>query len=280
MKLYSIENGYFKLDGGAMFGVVPRSLWSKVIPADENNLVRLAMRSLLIEAGGQLILVDTGIGNKQDERFLGHYHLHGDKSTDQSLASHGFSRNDITDVYLTHLHLDHAGGAVSKIDNELVPAFPNARYWTHRSQWEWAMNPNEREKASFLKENLLPLEERKVLHFIEPDDPGQFSGVLTTRLSSGHTESMMMPFVRYKNRTIVFVADLFPTTAHIPVAYVPAYDVRPLQTMKEKTSFLNEALENEYILFFGHDADVECCTLKMTEKGIRAEKKFALSEIS
>lgn len=279
IKLYSIANGYFKLDGGAMFGVVPKTLWSRTTAADAHNLVRLAMRSLLIETGDRLILVDTGIGNKQDDKFLAHYHLHGDDSTDKSLAAHGFSRADVTDVYLSHLHLDHAGGAVSRVNGALVPAFANARYWTHRDHWEWALNPNPREKSSFLKENLLPLMEQNVLHFVDPDDRSQFPLELSTRLSSGHTQSMMMPFVRYKNRTIVFVADLFPTTAHIPIAYVPAYDVSPLKTMQEKESFLREALENEYILFFAHDPDIECCTLRMTDKGIRVDRTFTLTEI-
>lgn len=279
MNLYSIVNGYFKLDGGAMFGVVPKTIWSKLSPADDNNLVRLAMRSLLIQDGEHLILVDTGIGDKQDQKLMRHYFLHGDDTTDKSLAAHGFSRKDITDVYLTHLHLDHAGGAVRIINGEYVPAFPNARYWTNESHWNWAMNPNEREKASFLKENLLPLKENGVLHFVDPEARNQFPGGISTRISSGHTESMMIPVLQYNQQTVVFVADLFPTTAHIPVPYVPGYDVNPLQTMKEKAAFLTEAFENKYILFFGHDAEIECCTLKMTDKGIRADKTFPVSVI-
>lgn len=279
MNLYSIVNGYFKLDGGAMFGVVPKTIWSKLSPADDNNLVRLAMRSLLIQDGERLILVDTGIGDKQDQKLMRHYFLHGDDTTDKSLAAHGFSREDITDVYLTHLHLDHAGGAVRIINGEYVPAFPNARYWTNESHWNWAMNPNEREKASFLKENLLPLKENGVLHFVDPDNRDQFPRSLSTRISSGHTESMMIPILQYNQRTVVFVADLIPTVAHIPVPYVPGYDVNPLQTMKEKAAFLTEAFENEYVLFFGHDAEVECCTLKMTEKGIRVDQTFPISSI-
>lgn len=279
MNLYSIVNGYFKLDGGAMFGVVPKTIWNKFSPADENNLVRLAMRSLLIQDGERLILVDTGIGDKQDQKLMRHYYLHGDDSTDKSLAAQGFSREDITDVYLSHLHLDHAGGAVRIINGEYVPAFPNAKYWTNASQWEWAMNPNEREKASFLKENLLPLKENGVLHFVDPDNRDQFPRSLSTRISSGHTESMMIPVLQYNQRTVVFVADLIPTVAHIPVPYVPGYDVNPVQTMKEKADFLTEAFENEYVLFFGHDADFECCSLKMTEKGIRADETFPLSSI-
>jgi len=279
MNLYSINNGYFKLDGGAMFGVVPKAIWSKIAPADENNLIRLAMRSLLIEDDGRLILVDTGIGDKQDQKLMRHYYLHGDDSTDKSLAAHGFTRDDITDVYLTHLHLDHAGGAVRIVNDEFVPAFPNARFWTNQAQWDWAMNPNEREKASFLKENLLPLKENGVLNFVDPDNNNQFPQNLSTRISSGHTESMMIPVLQYKQRKVVFVADLVPTAAHIPVPYVPGYDVNPLQTMKEKAAFLTEAFENDYILFFGHDADVECCTLKMTEKGIRVKETFPVSAI-
>lgn len=279
MNLYSIINGYFKLDGGAMFGVVPKTIWSKIVPADENNLVRLAMRSLLIEDDERLILVDTGIGDKQEQKFMRHYHLHGEDSTDKSLAALGFSREDITDVYLTHLHLDHAGGAVKIVNGELLPAFPNAKYWTNQSQWDWAMKPNEREKASFLKENLLPLKENEVLHFVDPDNHNQFPRNLSTRISSGHTESMMIPLLQYKQRTVVFIADLVPTIAHIPVPYVPGYDVNPLLTMKEKAAFLTEALENEYVLFFGHDADSECCTLIMTEKGIRVKETFPISAI-
>lgn len=279
MNLYAIVNGYFKLDGGAMFGVVPKTIWGKIAPADENNLIRLAMRSLLIEDDGRLILVDTGIGDKQDQKLMRHYYLHGDDSTDKSLAAQGFSRDDITDVYLTHLHLDHAGGAVKIINDEYVPAFPHAKYWTNQSQWDWALNPNDREKSSFLKENLLPLQEHKVLHFLDEDASGQLPKSISTRISSGHTQSMMIPVLQYKNRTVVYVADLFPTAAHIPVPYVPGYDVSPLQTMKEKASFLTEALDNEYILFFGHDPDIECCTLQMTEKGIRVKETFPLSAI-
>ena len=279
MNLYSIINGYFRLDGGAMFGVVPKTIWSKIAPPDENNLIRLAMRSLLIEDEGRLILIDTGIGDKQDQKLMRHYYLHGDDSTDKSLAAQGFSRNDVTDVYLTHLHLDHAGGAVKIIEGKYVPAFPNAKYWTNQAQWDWAMNPNAREKSSFLKENLLPLEEHSVLHFLDMDNPSQLPKSISTRISSGHTQSMMIPTLPYKHKTVVFVADLIPTAAHIPVPYVPAYDVNPLQTMTEKATFLSEAFENEYVLFFGHDADIECCTLRMTEKGIGVKETFPISAL-
>lgn len=278
MNLYSIETGYFKLDGGAMFGVVPKSIWSKTNPADENNLCSLAMRSLLIEDGNRLVLVDTGIGNKQSEKFLSYYYLHGDDSLEKSLSKHGFSKDDITDVFLTHLHLDHAGGAVERVDQKLVPAFKNATYWSNTQHWDWAIYPNDREKASFLKENILPLEERGQLKFIDRDN-NELIGSIKTNFAYGHTDAMMLPQVVYKGRTILFAADLIPTAGHIPIPYVAGYDVYPLMAMDEKKVFLKEALQNDYILFMEHDAVNECCTLVETEKGIRLGETFKLNEI-
>lgn len=279
MNLYTINTGYFKLDGGAMFGVVPKSIWSKTNPVDSNNLVELAMRALLVESGDRLILIDTGIGDKQSERFFSYYSLYGDTSINKALAEHGFSEDDITDVFLTHLHLDHVGGAVKRIGDALLPTFPNAKYWTNKQHWDWAMNPNEREKASFLEENLAPLADSGVLHFVQPDGANPFPEHFTTRFVHGHTDAMMLPQLLYKGRTLVFAADLIPTVSHIPVAYVPAYDVYPLKSMDEKKAFLQEALENDYILFFEHDAYIECCTLKMTEKGVRADETFKLADL-
>ncbi|MFD2162787.1 MBL fold metallo-hydrolase [Paradesertivirga mongoliensis] len=278
MNLYSIETGYFKLDGGAMFGVVPKSIWSKTNPADENNLCSLAMRSLLIEDGNRLVLVDTGIGNKQSEKFLSYYYLHGDDSLEKSLSKHGFSKDDITDVFLTHLHLDHSGGAVERVDQKLVPAFKNATYWSNTQHWDWAIYPNDREKASFLKENILPLEESGQLKFIDRDN-NELIGSIKTNFAYGHTDAMMLPQVVYKGRTILFAADLIPTAGHIPIPYVAGYDVYPLMAMDEKKVFLKEALQNDYILFMEHDAVNECCTLVETEKGIRLGETFKLNEI-
>jgi len=278
MNLYSIETGLFKLDGGAMFGVVPKAIWNKTNPADENNLCTLAMRSLLIEDGNRLILIDTGIGNKQSEKFLSYYYLHGDDSLEKSLAKNGFSKNDITDVFLTHLHLDHVGGAIERQGENLVPAFKNANYWSNLKHWDWAVQPNEREKSSFLKENILPIHESGQLKFVNTDIAG-FSENIKVRFTYGHTDAMMLPQISYKDKTILFVADLTPTIAHIPIPYVAGYDVFPLKSMDEKKDLLKEALDNEFILFMEHDAANECCTLIQTEKGIRAGETFRLSEI-
>ncbi|MBC8051851.1 MAG: MBL fold metallo-hydrolase [Sphingobacteriaceae bacterium] len=278
MNLYSIDTGFFKLDGGAMFGVVPKSIWQKTNPADENNLCTLAMRSLLIEEGDRLILIDTGIGNKQSEKFLSYYHLHGDVSTEKSLAGYGFNKDDVTDVFLTHLHLDHAGGAIKREGEKLIPAFKNATYWSNQSHWDWAMNPNEREKASFLSENLLPLEESGRLKFVNQDQK-QFLKDFQIRFTYGHTEAMMLPQLTYKGKTILFAADLIPTAGHLPIAYVAGYDVFPLKAMEEKRSILAEAFQNNYILFMEHDAVNECCTLIETEKGIRLSETFKLEEL-
>lgn len=286
MKLYSIPTGYFKLDGGAMFGVVPKSMWNKINPADENNLCSWALRCLLIEDGKRLILVDNGNGDKQDAKFFSHYYLHGDDTLDQSLAKHGFHRNDITDVILTHLHFDHCGGTIMREGGKLVPAFKNAVCWSNKEHWDWAVHPNEREKASFLKENILPIEENGQLQFIHVTGKQDgrlgetiFTENISLRFVSGHTESMMLPQLTYKNKTIVFMADLLPSAGHIPIPFVMAYDMFPLTTLQEKRSFLQEAVAGDYILFFEHDPVYECCTLQQTEKGIRAKDYFRLEEI-
>ncbi|RYE36465.1 MAG: MBL fold metallo-hydrolase [Sphingobacteriaceae bacterium] len=278
MQLHTVNTGLFKLDGGALFGVVPKTIWQKNNPADENNLCTLAMRCLLVEDAGKLILIDTGIGNKQSEKFLSHYSLHGDDSLLRSLNKNGFSADDITDVFLTHLHLDHVGGAVILADENLSPTFKNAVYWSNEKHWNWAINPNEREKASFLKENLLPLQESGQLQFIDHNN-ASFTDTFSVRFVSGHTKAMMLPQIQYKNKTVVYVADLIPTTAHIPLPYIPAYDMFPLQTLTEKKAFLEEAADQNYILYFEHDPENECCTVKRTEKGIRLEETFKLSEI-
>lgn len=279
MKLHTIHTGNFKLDGGAMFGVVPKSIWNKLNPADENNLCSWAMRCLLIEEGNRLILVDNGIGNKQDAKFMGHYYLHGNDSLDASLHKLGIDRNDITDVFLTHLHFDHCGGSIVREGDQLVPAFKNAVYWSNLKHWEWATQPNEREKASFLKENILPIEQSGQLKFVAPANGISFTEHISIRFVNGHTDAMMLPQIRYKDRTIVFMADLLPSTGHIPLPYVMAYDMFPLTTLQEKKQFLQEALEHDYILFFEHDPVNECCTLQMTEKGIRHKEVFRLAEI-
>jgi len=286
MKLYSVNAGHFKLDGGAMFGVVPKSMWNKLNPADENNMCSWALRCLLIEDGDRLILVDTGMGDKQDAKFFGHYYLHGSDTLDKSLAAHGFGREDITDVFLTHLHFDHCGGALIRQGEGFAPAFPNATYWSNEEHWDWAVHPNDREKASFLKENILPLQESDRLQLLKT--PAATDGKLATlpfadnfsiRFVSGHTEAMMLPQLQYKDRTIVYMADLLPSQAHIPIPYVMAYDTRPLLTLEEKKSFLHEAAGNDYILFFEHDPLYECCTLQNTEKGVRVGELFRLSDI-
>lgn len=286
MKLYSINTGYFKLDGGAMFGVVPKSIWNKINPADENNLCSWALRCLLIKDGNRLILIDNGNGDKQDAKFFSHYHLHGDDTLDKSLAKYGFHRDDITDAFLTHLHFDHCGGSIVREGDKLVPAFKNATYWSNKEHWEWAVNPNDREKASFLKENILPIQESGQLKFIEVKntkgdklDSTAFSESIIIRFVNGHTKSMMLPQIQYKNKTIVYMADLLPSAGHIPIPYIMAYDMFPLTTLNEKKWFLKEAIENDYILFFEHDPVRECCNLQQTERGIRPKDFFKLSEI-
>lgn len=290
MKLYSINTGYFKLDGGAMFGVVPKQIWNKLNPADENNLCNWAMRCLLIEDGDRLMLIDNGIGDKQDAKFMGHYHLHGDETLTSSLAKHGFSKDDITDVILTHLHFDHCGGSIVREKDRLVPAFKNAIFWSNERHWHWATDPNMREKASFLKENILPIQESGQLRFVHShvdhfDTAGKllstpFNEKMQLRFVNGHTDAMMLPQIHYKGKTILYMADLLPAAAHLPIPYVMAYDMQPLITLKEKISVLDEALQNDYILFFEHDPQIECCTLQSTEKGIRMKDAFKLSDLT
>lgn len=289
MKLHTINTGHFKLDGGAMFGVVPKSIWNKLNPADENNMCSWALRCLLIEDGNRLILVDNGMGNKQDAKFFGHYYLHGNDTLDSSLARLGFSKADITDVFLTHLHFDHCGGSIIREEGLLVPAFPNAVYWSNEDHWLWATVPNDREKASFLKENILPIQESGQLQFVQVPDKGlavngnlsstPFTENISIRFVNGHTDKMMLPQISYQGKTLVYMADLLPSVGHIPLPYVMAYDMFPLTTLQEKKSFLQEAVENDYILYFEHDPENECCTLHTTEKGIRPKEVFRLSEL-
>lgn len=284
MKLYPIETGNFKLDGGAMFGVVPKTIWNKTNPADANNLIDIAARSLLIEEGNRMILIDAGMGNKQSEKFFGYYSLWGNHSMDASLAKYGFHRDDITDVFLTHLHFDHCGGAIQWNKNKTAyePAFKNAKFWSNENHWKWATEPNSREKASFLSENILPMQESGQLNFIKRTE-GDFLekseldfGIFFV---DGHTEKQMIPHIQYKGKTIVFCADLLPTAGHIPIPYVMGYDTRPLLTMDEKTKFMNAAADNNYYLFLEHDAHNEIITVQHTEKGVRLSEVFSCEDI-
>lgn len=279
MTIYPIETGNFKLDGGAMFGVVPKSIWQRTNPADHNNMISMAMRSMLIEDGNRLILVDTGMGSKQSDKFFGYYYLFGDFSLDTSLAQYGFHRNDITDVVLSHLHFDHCGGSIqwNKDRTSYEPAFPNARFWSNQDHWQWAINPNPREKASFLKENILPIQESGQLNFVENNGLEQLGFELL--FMDGHTEKQMLPKIKYQGKTLVFMADLLPTTGHIPLPYVMGYDTRPLLTIKEKKQFLQEAADQEYFLFLEHDAETEVCTVQHTEKGVRLKEKYKFTDI-
>jgi glyoxylase-like metal-dependent hydrolase (beta-lactamase superfamily II) len=280
MKLHVINAGYFKLDGGAMFGVVPKTIWNKLNPADENNMCSWALRCLLIEVGDRRILVDTGMGDKQDAKFFSHYYMHGDDTLEGSLAKHGFTKDDVTDVFHTHLHFDHCGGSIIREGDNLVPAFKNATYWSNEQHWKWATEPNDREKASFLKENILPIKESGRLQFAEvKEGTSIFHEDITLKFAYGHTDAMMLPVINYKGRTIVYMADLLPSAAHLPLPYIMGYDMFPLKTLSEKKTFLQEALERDYILFFEHDARVECCTLQQTEKGIRVKDTFKLEEL-
>lgn len=279
MELYSIETGLFKLDGGAMHGVVPKSLWEKYNPADANNLCTWAMRCLLVETDNRRILIDTGIGDKQDDKFFGHYHLHGDASLQTSLHARGLSPDDITDVFLTHLHFDHVGGAVKRVGDQLVPTFKNATYWTNEQHWKWATQPNAREKASFLKENIIPLQESGQLKFVPTEDNYQFATGFNIKFVSGHTESMMLPLLEYKNHKILYCADLLPSVAHLPIPWVMAYDTRPLLTLEEKSLIIPQAEAEQWLLYFEHDAYNELCNLTQTPKGIKLDQTFKLTEI-
>ena len=278
MKLHVIDTGLFKLDGGAMFGVVPRSIWQKTNPPDDNNLCTWAMRCLLIEDGDKLILIDNGLGNKQDAKFFSHYYLHGNDSLQKSIRSAGFSEDDITDMFLTHLHFDHCGGGVRYNGDKLALTFKNATYWSNEDHWHWATHPNPREKASFLKENIQPMKESGQLSFVNDEQVSPFSA-FDILYVSGHTDKMMIPRIRINGKVVCYMADLLPSVGHIPLPYVMGYDTRPLITMEEKEKFLNEAADNEYILFFEHDPVNQCCTVKHTEKGVRLDKTFPLSEL-
>ena len=278
MNLHVINTGFFKLDGGAMFGVVPKSIWQKTNPPDANNMCTWAMRCLLIEDGDQLVLIDNGIGNKQDDKFFSHYYLHGEDSLISSIHQAGFSVNDITDMFLTHLHFDHCGGGVTRVNDKLELTFPKARYWSNPDHWKWATEPNAREKASFLKENILPMKESGQLEFIQPTEESPFAQ-FNIFFASGHTDKMMIPMIRYKGKTICYVADLLPSVGHLPLPYVMGYDTRPLLTLEEKDRFLREAADFGYVLFFEHDPVNECCTVKHTDKGVRVDQVFKLLEV-
>lgn len=283
MKLYPIEAGNFKLDGGAMFGVVPKSLWSRTNPADSNNMIDIGARCLLVEEGNQLTLIDNGLGDKQSEKFFSYYYPWGEFDLDSSLKKYGFHRDDITDVFLTHLHFDHCGGSIqwNKERTGYEPAFKNAKFWTNKEHWEWAINPNPREKASFLKENLLPMEESGQLHFLERTQGSHFYDQLNfgVLFVDGHTDKQMIPHIQYQGKTLVFMADLLPTAGHIPLPYVMGYDTRPLLTLSEKEAFLEKAADEGFYLFMEHDAHNEIITLKRTEKGVRLDKTYTFNEL-
>ena len=277
MKLYPINTGNLKLDGGAMFGVVPKVMWQKLYPADENNLCNWAMRCLLVDYDDRKVLIDNGMGNKQSEKFFSYYYPNGDDTLEKSLKKYGFSCNDITDVVITHLHFDHAGGGIKYDENNnLALTFKNAKYWVSKKQWDWAENANRREKASFLSENIFPMKDLGALNLIEKEIelfPGFF-----IKMFDGHTDGQIIPHINYKGKTVCFMADLLPSTAHIPMPYVMSYDTRPLLTLKDKKRFYKNAMENDYILFFEHDIYNECCNLQETEKGVRVKDTFTLTE--
>lgn len=276
MKLYAIETGHFKLDGGAMFGVVPKALWQKTNPADAQNRIEMAARSLLIEDGNRLILIDTGMGNKQSDKFFGHYGLWGDHSLDRSLKTHGFHRDDITDVFFTHLHFDHCGGAIVRNPKGFYePAFKNARFWSHKDHWKWATKPNVREKASFLPENILPIEESGQLNVLDSSHTPLGFDVL---LVDGHTEKQMLPLLNYKGKRILFAADLIPTAGHLPIPYVMGYDTRPLLSLQEKEKILGDAVKEDTLLFLEHDPHHMLISLIQTEKGVRMKESFTLTD--
>lgn len=277
MEVELINTGYFKLDGGAMFGVVPKSLWQRTNPADEKNLCPWALRALLVKDGNRAILIDNGIGNKQSERFFSHYHLHGDDSLSANMAKAGVKDTDITDMMLTHLHFDHCGGGIKQEGKHLVPTFKNATYWSNEDHWQWATEPNPREKASFLSENILPMKESGHLKFLALENQQDLPFDII--FVNGHTDKQMLPKIPYKGHTLVFVADLLPSVGHIPLAYVMGYDTRPLITMDEKARFLNEAADNNYVLVFQHDSVNECCTVQRTERGVSVDQIFPFNEL-
>ncbi len=291
MKLHVINSGNFKLDGGAMFGVVPKTLWSKTNPADAANYCNWSTRCLLIEDGNRLILIDNGMGNKQDAKYFSHFFLNGTDSMEKSLQTAGFSTDDVTDMFLTHLHFDHCGGSIkiNKDNSGYETTFKNATYWSHAEHWEWAIKPNPREKPSFLKENILPIQESGQLKWIEGASDftkgeneyissKQLGENMSFLLSRGHTDAMMIPHVKYKGKTIAFMADLMPSVGHISLPYIPSYDTRPLITLSEKEKFLNLAADEEFVLFLEHDSVNECCTVQHTDKGVRLKETFALNE--
>jgi glyoxylase-like metal-dependent hydrolase (beta-lactamase superfamily II) len=279
MKLHTIPTGFFKLDGGAMHGVVPKSMWQKSNPADEHNMCTWQMRCLLVEDGNQLILIDTGMGNKQEEKFFSHFQPHGDDTLELSLQKLGFSTKDITDVMLTHLHFDHCGGAIKRQGEKLVPSFEHATYWSNQMHWETATNPNIREKASFLKENILPIQESGQLKFLEAKDGISFNENIQLRFVYGHTEAMMLPLINYNQQKVLFTADLIPSLAHISLPWVMAYDMQPLYTLNEKENLLQQAIDNHWLLFFEHDRAVECCSLQQTDKGIRHKDILQIADV-
>ena len=280
MKVHTVLAGYFKLDGGAMHGVVPKSMWQKVNPADDSNMCSWAMRCLLIEHGERLILVDNGMGDKQGEKFFSHFHPHGEDTIEKSLAKHGYSTDDITDVFLTHLHFDHCGGSIKRDGDNLVPTFANATYWSNKAHWDWALTPNPREKASFLKENIVPIEESGQLKYVDAANGEEWIDGIRVHYVNGHTEQMMLLQIEYNANTLLYCADLVPSAAHISMPWVMAYDMRPLDTLKEKDLLLNQAVDNNWVLVFEHDRHFECASLIRNDKGrIIMDRSFELSEL-
>ena len=284
MRLYPLNVGNFKLDGGAMFGVVPKTIWSKTNPADQNNMIDIAARCLLIENGDRLILIDTGMGNKQTNKFFSYYHQWGDQGVEQALAKYGFHKDDVTDVFLTHLHFDHCGGGVEWNSNKTgyQLAFKNATYWSNEEHWSWAKTPNKRERASFLMENIEPIEQSGNLKYlncpkenIQKNSPLEFD----VFFADGHTEKQMIPMIKYKGKTLCFMADLLPTAGHVSLPFIMGYDTRPLLTLQEKEVFLNLAASQNYYLFLEHDARNEIITVKHTEKGVRLDKTHSFNSI-
>lgn len=280
MKLSVINTGFFKLDGGAMFGVVPQQMWKKLNPPDENNMCTWSMRCLLVETGNRKILIDTGMGNKQGEKFRQHFEPHGEDSLVGSVRNLGLSPEEITDVFITHMHFDHVGGAVKRDHKDkFVPTFPDATYWSNQAHYDWAYTPNARERASFLHENFVPLKEANRLKMIDIEEGVEFLPDFNIRFAYGHTEAMMLPQIKVNNKTVIFCADLFPSIGHIRLPYIKSYDLRPLDTLKEKGILHEEAIENDYILYFGHDPIHQCATLKRDERGrIVLDKTMTLAE--